>query len=234
MRPATWLAIAATFGAGWSAAPARAEPTPLERTVVRFYAPEIGGIERPRFIYERSLAFEARIEALSDRGALGDEAYRERHVAAALERHISEVLLASLRIDPEPSASVMVRQVELARQLLSDRVGGDQVLLSAQRAEGISNAELSSMLRRQARASLYLDRMVAPMLKPSEAELEAIQRGAPAVLQNEPLARVRPVLLRWYVGKRLASAMSSFFQEARSRLHVTLLSAQSEPATTSR
>jgi len=206
-----------------SAPAAKAEPVLLDRAVVRFYAPETGGVERPRFIHERRLAFEARIEALADQDRGSDDAYRERHVSAALERHVSEVLLSSLRIEPEPSEVVVVRQVELARKLMSDRVGGEDALLQAQRAEGISNAELTSILRRQARASLYLDRMVAPMLRPSDAELEAIQRSAPAALQNEPFARVRPLLLRWYVGKRLASAMSSFFQEARSRVTITLL-----------
>ena len=203
---------------------AYAEPVTVDRVLVRFHAPEIGGVERPRFIYERRLAFEARIEALSDRERMNDgQPYRERHVSAALERHISEVLLSSLRIEPEPSEAMLSRQVELARKLLSDRVGGDDALLQAQRAEGVSSAELSSLLRRQARASLYLDRMVAPMLRPSDAELEAIQRSAPAALQNEPFLRVRPLLLRWYVGRRLATAMASFFQEARSRVTITLL-----------
>jgi hypothetical protein len=204
-------------------ADARAEPLVLDRAVVRFYAPETGGVEHPRFIYERRLAFEARLQALADQDRAGDAAYRDRHVGAALERHISEVLLASLRIEPEPPESVVARQVELARKLLIDRVGGEEALSAAQRAEGISNAEVSGMLRRQARASLYLDRMVAPMLRPSDAELEAIQRSAPAALQNEPFVRVRPLLLRWYVSKRLSSAMSSFYQEARSRVTVTLL-----------
>lgn len=203
---------------------AAAEPLVLDRAVVRFFAPETGGVERPRFIYERRLAFAARIEALSDRERGNDgQPYRERHVSAALERHISEVLLASLRIEPEPSEAVVSRQVELARKLLVDRVGGEALLLEAQQAEGVSSAELSVLLRRQARASLYLDRMVAPMLRPSEAELEAIQRSAPASLQNEPFVRVRPLLLRWYVSRRLASAMASFFQEARSRVTITLL-----------
>lgn len=202
---------------------AQAEPLVVDRVAVRFYAPETGGVEHPRFITARRLAFEARIEALADQGRGDEEGYRERHVSAALERHVSEVLLASLRIDPEPSEAAMTRQVELARKLLVDRVGGEDALLEAQRAEGISSAELSSILRRQARASLYLDRMVAPMLRPSDAELEAIQRSAPAALQNEPSVRVRPLLLRWYVSKRLSSAMSSFFQEARSRVTITLL-----------
>ena len=219
MRSLCFLLLAALL---W-AAPVSAQPVTLDRAVVRFYAPETGGVEHPRFIYERRLAFEARIEALSDQDRGTEEAYRERHVSAALERHISEVLLSSLRIEPEPSEQVMARQVELARKLMSDRVGGEEALRSAQLAEGVSSAELSGILRRQARASLYLDRMVAPMLRPSDAELEAIQRSAPAALQNEPFVRVRPLLLRWYVSKRLQSAMSSFFQEARSRVTVTLL-----------
>jgi hypothetical protein len=202
---------------------ARAEPVMFERAVVRFYAPETGGVQRPRFIYERTLAFEARIEALAAQDRTGDAPYRERHVSAALERHVSEVLLSSLRIEPEPTEALLQRQVELARKVLSDRVGGEGLLIEAQRAEGISQAELSSVLRRQARASLYLDRMVAPMLRPSDAELEAIQRSAPAALQNEPFARARPLLLRWYVSRRLSSAMASFFQEARSRVTITLL-----------
>lgn len=224
MRPLlacfSWLSLLALT----CSAPAGAEPVTLDRAVVRFYAPETGGVERPRFIYERRLAFEARIEALSDRERVeGGQPFRERHVSAALERHISVVLLASLRIEPEPSDAVLVRQVELARKLLVDRVGGEDALLAAQQAEGVSNAELSALLRRQARASLYLDRMVAPMLRPSDAELEAIQRSAPAALQNEPFMRARPLLLRWYVSRRLGSAMASFFQEARSRVTITIL-----------
>lgn len=218
-----WVSFAASLFSLSLAGAASAKPVLLERAVVRFYAPETGGVQRPRFIYERTLAFEARVEALAAQDRSGDTPYKERHVSAALERHVSEVLLSSLRIEPEPTAALLERQVELARKVLGDRVGGEALLLEAQRAEGISNAELSSVLRRQARASLYLDRMVAPMLRPSDAELEAIQRSAPAALQNEPFARARPLLLRWYVSRRLSSAMASFFQEARSRVTITLL-----------
>lgn len=222
LRSARWLFVVGLLLC--QSVEASAEPLLLDRVVVRFYAPETGGVERPRFIYERRLAFEARLEALADRDRVGDgQPFRERHVSAALERHVSEVLLSSLRIEPEPSEAVVVRQVELARKLLIDRVGGEEALLEAQHAEGVSNAEVSALLRRQARASLYLDRMVAPMLRPSDAELEAIQRSAPAALQNEPFVRVRPLLLRWYVSRRLASAMASFFQEARSRVTITVL-----------
>src|ERR1041384_391479 len=147
MRPLlSLLGLAASLTVA-VAGDARGEPVLLDRVVVRFYAPETGGVERPRFIYERRLAFEARIEALADQDRGGEQAYRERHVSAALERHVSEGVLSSLRIDPEPLPAVMDHQVELARRLLSDRVGGEEALLAAQRAEGIGQAELTSLLR---------------------------------------------------------------------------------------
>ena len=134
MRRFRWLLVALLAWGAVPCASAEAEPLVIDRVVVRFYAPETGGAERPRFVSERRLAFEARLEALADQDRGAEGAYRERHVSAALERHISEVLLASLRIEPEPSEAVMTRQVELARKLMSDRVGGDEALAAAQRA----------------------------------------------------------------------------------------------------
>jgi hypothetical protein len=95
------------------APPALAQPSSpvlVDRAVVRFIAPETGGTRSPRFVFERVLAFEARLEALADPDRQqGTEAFRERHVRAALERHIAETLLASLRIEPEPKPEELVR-----------------------------------------------------------------------------------------------------------------------------
>src|SRR3954465_5602327 len=79
-----------------------ADPVLVDRAVVRFEAPETGGARRPRFVFERELSFEARLEALSDpdRASLGDAPFRERHVTAALDRHIAETILGALRIEP--------------------------------------------------------------------------------------------------------------------------------------
>src|SRR5688572_16782788 len=84
-----------------AAADASAASVRLDRAVVRFVAPETGGARSPRFVYERSLAFEARIEALADPDRAPGETrpYRERHVRAALERHVAETLLSSLKIE---------------------------------------------------------------------------------------------------------------------------------------
>jgi hypothetical protein len=205
--------------------PALAAPTVADRAVVRFTAPETGGIRAPRFVFERVLAFEARLEALADPGYEVDRGvpYRDRHVRSALERHIAETLLASLRIDPEPTEADLLRQTGAARLVLVQRVGSPQALADAARAEGISDWEVLGMLRRQARASLYLDRMVAPMLKPSDPELRAIHRTVQTPYRDRPFAEVAPELRRWYVARRLAVALASFYQNARSRLTVTLL-----------
>src|SRR5690606_9510556 len=76
----------------------------IDRAVVRFSAPEGGGRERPYFVYERELAFEARLVARADLAHRSkSEPYRRHHLQAALERHIAETLLAALTIDPSPS-----------------------------------------------------------------------------------------------------------------------------------
>lgn len=219
-----WLAVFASLFcvARHSSA---AEPVMVDRAIVRFEAPETGGARRPRFIFERELAFEARLEALSDsdRAALGDLPYRERHLRAALDRHIAETILGALRIEPEPSRSELDTQSGLAHRLLSDRAGGEEALDSARRAEGISEREFARLLSQKARASLYLDRMVTPMLEPSDAELLRLHQSAATPFKNAPFDSVRPALLRWYVSRRLNAALSTFYENARSRIDVTVL-----------
>src|SRR4051812_15486358 len=82
------------------------QPAPAEvvdRAVVRFSAPEAGGREQPHFVFERELAFEARLVALGDPAhRAGDVPYRRHHLVAALEAHVAETLMASLAMTPEP------------------------------------------------------------------------------------------------------------------------------------
>ncbi|HWA73743.1 MAG TPA: hypothetical protein VG937_15465 [Polyangiaceae bacterium] len=196
----------------------------VERSIARFWAPDTGGVQSPHFIYEHVLAFEARVEALADpnRGA-GSEPFRSRHVNDALERHVAETLLAGLHIDPEPDEAALLRQVQSARARLVERVGGEVPLQEAALAEGFGARDLLELLRRQARASLYLDRMVAPMLDPSEAELRALHRTRNNPFRELPFERIEPGLRRWYVGQRLAAAVQNFYQNARSRITLTAL-----------
>ena len=211
-----WCFLAGSLGA---------EPVLVDRAVVRFEAPETGGARHPRFVFERELAFEARLEALadSDRAALGDAPYRDRHVSAALDRHIAETILGTLRIEPEPTSAELEQQSQLARRMLSDRAGGAAALDTARDAEGLSEREFGRLLLQKARASLYLDRMVTPMLEPSEAELRSLHKSTNNPFRDAPFDSIRPALLRWYVSRRLNAAVASFFENARSRIDVTVL-----------
>jgi hypothetical protein len=202
-----------------------AEPVIVDRAVVRFEAPETGGARHPRFVFERELAFEARLEALADpdRAAVGDAPYLDRHVTAALDRHIAETILGTLRIEPEPTPSELEHQAELARRMASDRAGGPAALSAALESEGLSEREFGRLLLQKARASLYLDRMVTPMLEPSEAELRSLHKSTNTPFRGAPFDTIRPALLRWYVSRRLNAAVASFFENARSRIDVTVL-----------
>src|SRR5207244_4033515 len=102
--------------------------------------------------------------------------YRPRHVRAALERHVAETVLESLSVTPEPTKEEVAQRIEQARLSVLERVGGLLPLTLAARAEGIGESEVLRFLRREALASLYLDRMVAPMLDPTDAELRSVHR----------------------------------------------------------
>ena len=135
---------------------AAGSPRLVDRAIVAFIASETGGVRSPRFIFERVLAFEARLEALSEpRRSLTDRRrpYLEHHVRAAMERHIAETLLASLNMDPEPSPEDLARQTQIAERILLARIGGAAGLERAASAEGIDRREIFDMLRRRARAS---------------------------------------------------------------------------------
>jgi hypothetical protein len=218
--PASTSADTPPAAAPPSSAPA--SPVRLDRAVIRWYAPETGGVGKPQFIFERELAFEARIEALSSPD--GDPSpYNDRHVRAALDRHIAESLLSNLPILPSPSPKEIADRAEAARGILEQRASGRAALIAAAAAEGIGTDELDALLRRQARASLYLDRMVTPMLEPSEAELRALLRTQVTPFRDLPYEQVAPALRRWYLGQRLGQALETYYQSARSRVTVVLI-----------
>lgn len=199
----------------------------VDRAVVRFEANELGGADHPRFIFERVLAFEARLEALAEarRGIPlpADSPYEDRHVRAALERHVTEEILASLPVDP-PLTDFEVRARSIPTMLmLQDTVGGRSALLDAAVAEGMETEDLDNLVRRRARASLYLDRMVAPMLEPSDAELREVHRNEATPFRNRPFDEIQSQLRQWYVSDRLASALAAFFRSARARILIAYL-----------
>lgn len=197
----------------------------VDRVVVRFTAPETGGVLSPRFILERELAFEARLEALADDAFLptADLPYLDVHVRSALERHIAETILETLEVTPQPTQEDIQRRVNGAQSALAQRVGSLEALEAAARAEGLGQSEVFRILQRQARASLYLDRMVAPMLRPSEAELRALHQSGRTPFTRHPFDEIAVPLRRWYVSRRLTAALQDYYEGARSRLSVAII-----------
>jgi len=79
----------------------------VDRTVVRFYSPETGGAANPRFIFERVLAFEARLAQMAETSEGIGEAYGERDVREAIDHDIAEQI-GSTEVD------AMIRRAALA------------------------------------------------------------------------------------------------------------------------
>lgn len=211
----------------------RAEPsgssTPivLDRVVARFSAPEAGGVRAPRYVFERELAFEARLVALGDasfepRADAAGGAYRRHHLQAALERHIAEELLSSLSISPKPTEAEILAQTDAARLMAERQARGSERFNQAAGAEQIGRLELRHLFRRRALASLYLDRMVAPMLDPPEFVLVRVHRHEQSPFSSRPFAEVRAQVRDWYVGRELSLAVANYYQNARSRMRLEL------------
>lgn len=221
-RAAARRAGAVTDASSQVSAPPKPGTVRVDRVVVRWYSPETGGVAKPQFVLARELAFEARLEALADPDP--DRAsYRDRHVRAALDRHVAEALLAHLPILPEPSPAEIATRAQGAWAMLEQRVGGRDRLLEAALSEGISLEELNAMLRRQARASIYLDRMIAPMLEPTEPELLALHRSGSTPFSGRPFEEVKDALKRWYVSGKLSQALDAYFQNARQRVTIVAM-----------
>ena len=193
----------------------------VDRVAVRFWSPETGGSSRPRFITERELAFEARLEALGEDSNFGNAGvYQERHVRAATERHVAEELLSSLMIEHGTDPRDLPKLVLRARAALVDRVGGPPAFEGAMAAEGIDEGEVEALLRRQVRAAIYVDRSITTILRPTEEDLREVFRTDAHPYKGMKLDDVRERFQRWLVGERLRQAESGFLQAARTRVKI--------------
>jgi hypothetical protein len=207
------------------AAPAAPHAT-VDRIVARYYSPETGGSSRPRFVSERTLAFEARIEALAEQAA-PSTAYEDRFVRAALDRHVAEDMLSALAVQ-SGSAPELSRLADQERTGLVERVGGKEALAAAMREEGIDDSELDALVRRRARSAWYVDRALTPLLRPSEEQLREVFRTAAHPFKNRTFDDARPALERWFVEERLRAAETTFLQEARARVRVVVVTRSTE------
>ncbi len=220
---ATSIGLASVTGVAHAADPASASAEApadmmVERVALRFYAPETGGPARPRFVSDRLLAFEARLEALTEDGS--SQGYDDRHLRAGMERHISEELLASLPLEHQPDEAEISRIAAQVRAGLAQRVGGEAALMAAANEGGIAPEEVNALLRRRARAAIYLERTATSFLFPTDEQLREVFRTAPHPFRGQKYDAVRGPLSEWYVDERLHLLEGAFLQAARTRVKI--------------
>jgi hypothetical protein len=219
-----------------SAGPAFAEGAPsapsipltADTVVVRFHAPETGGAARPRYVTARSLAFEARLVSLESAIGAGTSVesrdarttYDERDVRSALDQIIAEEMLAKLPLDKEPDTATMGRVVDTLRQAMQQRVGGAANFDKAAQREGIASTEVDAMLRRRARAAIYVDRAVGNILGPTEDQLHEVYRTTAHPFRAKRFDDCHDDLARWLVAERFRAAETAFLEGARTRVTV--------------
>ncbi len=223
--------VASTVSAADDASPPRApidpKGEPIDRVAARYYSPETGGSARPRFVSERMLAFEARLDALAEQ-APEAAVYEDRFVRAALDRHIAEDMLSALAVQSGTPLQDLGALAEEERTGLVERLGGVAVLRVAMAAEGIDDSEVDALLRRRVRAAWYIDHALTPLLRPTDEQLREVFRTSAHPFKNQPFDAVRPALARWFVEERLRAAETSFLQVARARVHVVVVPRSAE------
>lgn len=219
----TALALLATL---LGASSAGADSAVLDRVLVRFYAPEAGGTQRPRFITERTLSFEARLLAMSEQGASANAPPQDRHLHVALERHVAEELLSFLGIEAGKDPPYLARLADEARSELEQRVGGEGPLRRAAEIEHIDPEEVQSLFLRHARAAYYLDKNVTPLLDPSEEQLRDVFRTSAHPFRDKKFDDARGEFARWFIAERVKAAESTFLQTARTRVKIVIVGHQ--------
>jgi hypothetical protein len=199
----------------------------VDRAVVRFFAPETGGTAQPRFVLERQLALEARLEAMAENGGTG-EGYKERDLRAALEHDVAEQILASLAekliaespAGKRPGLDEVPRVEQQLEPALLERLGGRERVDEAAQAEELEPAEVDALMHRAALAAWYLDRAVTPILHPSEQQLRDVYRTSAHPYRGQTFEQARQALARWFVVERVRVAEGAFLQTARSHVRI--------------
>jgi hypothetical protein len=228
------VAIAAVALATATAAGAAETPAHLvvDRAAVRFLAPETGGVDHPRFILERTLAFEARLEVMGDTSTpqgIGD-GYQDRDVRNALEHDVAEQMLATLAqkliddspADQRPEQSEIDGVLQSVSAAVIERLGGQARIDSAAAAEQLDSSEVDAVLRRGAFAAWYLDRVITPLLHPSDEQLRDVFRASAHPFRGQRFEQVHDALQRWFVVDRVRVAEGAFLQASRSHVRIVI------------
>jgi hypothetical protein len=224
------MAVASSDGPCLAAAGAADDSVRVDRVVATIYAPEMGGAAHPHFVFERLLAFEARVVALLDRGDVGAPAIEERDAREAFDHVVASEILSVLAtkvqgdswVQEGPGAQQVEEAVRRVVEATIERAGGRARLDEAARMEHVGASEVDALLRREGLAAFYLDRAVMPILHPPDEQLREAFRTSAHPFRGRSFDEVRDALSRWVLVGRLRAAETAFLQAARSRIRVVV------------
>lgn len=133
-------------------------------------------------------------------------------------------MLSRLPLDPEPDAAALLRVARILEAAVIDRVGGEAVLSKAGAIEGFDARDVDSYFLHEARAALYVERAISPVLYPTEDVLRDVFRTTAHPYRGAKYEDVHDALDRWFAFERLRAAESQFLQGARTRVKIAYTS----------
>jgi hypothetical protein len=219
-RALATLAVAVSAAVSAVALPAHAEPVLADAVAVRFVSPDTGGAGRPRFLTARMLAFRARALARAEGASTAAAPFQERHVRVAIDQWMAIEILASLPLDPEPDPAALTRLSTSLREAIDDFVGGEGSLFAVARQEDIGELEVFVLLRREARAALYVERALGQTLHPTEDEVRDTFRSGGHPYKNRSYEDAHDLLERRMLLERLRTAQTAYLESARTRIQL--------------
>ena len=222
-------AIAAVLSVAIAIVPAAAAPSKvIDRVVARFSDPESGqGGGAIRFVMMRELILDAWLVAY-ERAAPGTTpvGFDDKQLRTAVERHVIEEVLSERLGDTVP-ANVIVKRTDEARTALGLLVGTGRVEEALAAASGGvpggGVVELASILRRRARAEIYLELAISQPAEVGEADLRAAFAKPPVALVGKTFDEAAPALRIFLRSSRLREASQAYYQAVRGRLKLEIV-----------
>jgi hypothetical protein len=221
---ATLVGAAIAIAPGAHAAPAKV----LDRVVARFSDPESGQAAGAiRFVMMRELILDAWLVAF-ERAAPGTTpvGFDDKQLRVALERHIIDEVLSE-RLGDTVSQAAIAKRADDARTALALTVGTGRLEEALSAASGGvpggGAVELASILRRRARAEIYLEIAISQPVEISEADLRAAFVKPPPALVGKSFDEGAPALRIYLRSARLREASQAYYQAVRGRLKLEIV-----------
>jgi hypothetical protein len=204
------------------ARPGNASPVLADRAVARFTDPE-AATGAQRFVMMRELVVEAWLVAY-ERTPNGWPALDDKALRMALDRHVIEAVLGA-RTLPAPFEARVEQQTADVRRAQELLVGGagrlNELLVRVSGNSKVGDEELTAILRRRARAELYLEAAVGLSYEPSEPELRAAHaKWSDGNTYEQAAPDVRACLRTM----KLREGAQAYHQAVRSKLRLEIVS----------